>query len=113
MSYFSISESPVQDCEKNHKVAATWAASAAQLASWARDRLVNRADAYGSYLPLDRREPQKNAITRKRELTNSVLERHFARVRMSVIWSARIQLAAPRMAGVRRAGWASISIVTT
>jgi hypothetical protein len=58
-------------------VPAQWSAAAAELASWTEARLVNRTDAHGSYLPLDRRKPQKNAITRHNAPTHDVLVRHF------------------------------------
>ena len=37
-----------------------WQREAARLALWTLERLVNRTDVYGSYLPLERRTPGKS-----------------------------------------------------
>ncbi len=55
-----------------------WASHATRLADWATERLVNRADAWGQYLPLDQRNGRSNAFTKRGELTKGHLARHFA-----------------------------------
>jgi putative DNA primase/helicase len=63
--------------------AAAWRARAEDLARWAKDRLVNRTDVWGTYRPLDRRQ-QGNSWTAPAKsirgqvfLTQDVLVRHF------------------------------------
>jgi hypothetical protein len=57
--------------------AAAWQERAEALADWAWRHLVNRADAYGQYLPLNRRDDRGSAFVAKYELTPALLERHF------------------------------------
>src|SRR5262245_48534828 len=63
---------------------AAWVRRADVLAAWAMDRLVNRADAFGAYVRLDRRgqpgrdgRPIPNTYTAKRPLDLAVLSQHF------------------------------------
>ncbi len=58
-------------------VAEIWREKASELAAWAMKRLVNRNDAWGQYLPVEQRTPQKKLVTKKDDLTVGVLERHF------------------------------------
>ncbi len=63
--------------KKSHAaVNAAWAASAHALAEWTMERMVNRTDAWGQYLPLDERAKGK-AITRKGKLDLSIIIRHY------------------------------------
>src|SRR5438094_919607 len=63
---------------KAQGVQQAWADHAADLAAWAKKRLVNRTDAHGQYFPLEQRSPEKgNGRTRHEELTEAVLARHF------------------------------------
>ena len=55
-----------------------WVDRAAELASWAMDNLVNRRDAWGSYLPREHRGDRNTAKTAHGDLTVEILERHFA-----------------------------------
>ena len=55
-----------------------WQARSAELAQWARRQLLNRDDAWGSYLPLEQRGDRNTARTTHGELTVEVLEQHFA-----------------------------------
>jgi hypothetical protein len=55
-----------------------WVRRAAELAAWTDALLVNRRDAFGHYIPLEKRtDPDRTAITDKSGLTLTVLERHF------------------------------------
>jgi hypothetical protein len=62
-------------------IAAAWQANAPKLAVWTIQHLVNRVDAWGSYLPLESRTPKKKSITVKAgkngQLTAAKLERHY------------------------------------
>jgi hypothetical protein len=68
-------------------VGSAWAPRAPQLAEWARQRLVNRRDAWGAYRPLGRREHGNSwTAPAKRDrdrvlLTEALLRRHFAAAR--------------------------------
>jgi hypothetical protein len=64
------------------KAGQEWASHAEALADWTMKRMVNRADAWGQFLPVDRRETGK-AQTRKGELTREVLVRHYQGARVS------------------------------
>ena len=63
-----------------------WQRGAARLALWTQERLVNRTDAYGSYLPLGSRVPGKNnnytapvnkALRAPGVLTFEIIEEHY------------------------------------
>jgi len=55
-----------------------WKRSAARLAEWTLHHLVNRTDAYGSYISKEmRRQGQSNAFTVKSTLTSEILQRHY------------------------------------
>ncbi len=63
-----------------------WQRQAKRLALWTQEHLVNRTDAYGSYLPLDSREPGKNnnytapvnkALRVPGVLTFEIIEEHY------------------------------------
>jgi hypothetical protein len=55
-----------------------WQARSAELAQWAGRLLVNRHDAWGSYLPVEQRGDRNTARTAHGELTVEILEQHFA-----------------------------------
>jgi hypothetical protein len=56
-----------------------WGDQSPELAAWAFRTLVNRDDAYGFYLPPDKRKgPRDAARTLKRRLTVDLLAQHFA-----------------------------------
>jgi hypothetical protein len=58
-----------------------WRKRSAQLAAFADEHLVNRRDAYGRYIAVERRrDPDLSAVTEKRPLTAAALQRHFAGV---------------------------------
>ena len=63
-----------------------WQRGAARLALWTQERLVNRTDAYGAYLPLGSRVPGKNnnytapvnkALRAPGVLTFEIIEEHY------------------------------------
>ena len=54
-----------------------WKQHASALAAWVDANLVNRRDAFGHYLAVERRTPEKTAVTDKSGLTPAVLRRHF------------------------------------
>ena len=56
-----------------------WTQHAPALAAWTDKTLVNRRDAYGSYIAREARtDPDRTAITAKSPVTLAVLQRHFA-----------------------------------
>ena len=62
-----------------------WQREAGRLARWTQERLVNRTDVYGSYLPLGGRQPGKSnnytapnkALRAPGALTTEIIEEHF------------------------------------
>jgi hypothetical protein len=62
-----------------------WQREAARLAQWTQERLVNRTDVYGSYLPMERRTPGKSnnytapalPLRRPGVLTRDIIEEHY------------------------------------
>ena len=62
-----------------------WQREAARLALWTQERLVNRTDVYGSYLPMERRTPGKSnnytapalPLRRPGVLTQDIIEEHY------------------------------------
>ncbi len=62
---------------KLNPIAAAWAAAAEALAEWCWKRLVNRTDAFGQYLSLNYRTPERDAKTKRQKLEKDHLIRHF------------------------------------
>jgi hypothetical protein len=60
-----------------NSIAAAWASFAVLLARWALARVVNRRDAWGTYLPLSRRTPKQQVVASSGNLTKEVLVNHF------------------------------------
>ena len=54
-----------------------WTLHAVELADWTDAHMVNRRDAYGSYLSPESRTPERDAITAKGAPTLAVLQRHY------------------------------------
>ena len=62
-----------------------WQREAGRLAQWTQERLVNRTDVYGSYLPIGSRQPGKSnnytapnkALRAPGALTTEIIEEHF------------------------------------
>ena len=62
-----------------------WQREAGRLALWTQERLVNRTDVYGSYLPIGSRQPGKSnnytapnkALRAPGALTTEIIEEHF------------------------------------
>lgn len=59
------------------RVGEIWIENAADLTNWTMAYLVNRTDAFGCYLPLDKREKQTAYTEKQRKLTKAILNRHF------------------------------------
>ena len=58
-------------------VSAAWIQSAARLAEWTQNIIVQGA-AFGQYLPMNRRTKDKKAYTKHKPLTRKIVERHYA-----------------------------------
>jgi hypothetical protein len=61
-----------------HSEHLAWQVRSDELAEWAWQHLVNRTDAWGSYLSLEQRDGPSTAKTAHGELTVGVLDSHFA-----------------------------------
>lgn len=66
-----------QTQRKSQSAVIAWAASAKSLAHWAMEHLVNRTDAWGSYLPAEQRTPKQKVVTRTGELNAEIVAKHF------------------------------------
>jgi putative DNA primase/helicase len=72
------SANPIRGRTNPHPAASAWVKHSGALAAWTMKHLVNRADAYGSYIASEKRtDPDRTALTIKGELTLAVLKRHF------------------------------------
>ncbi|HMB06941.1 MAG TPA: PriCT-2 domain-containing protein, partial [Isosphaeraceae bacterium] len=75
---FNAIPAPVSSYPANdHPAADAWARHAGALAAWTERHLVNRRDAFGRYIAIERRAGRHTASTDKAALTRAVLERHY------------------------------------
>lgn len=64
--------------QKGHAAAGAWGRHAGALAAWTDKHLVNRRDAFGHYIAVERRrDPILTTFTDKAGLTPTVIERHY------------------------------------
>jgi hypothetical protein len=62
--------------EKAENVSAAWIQNAARLAIWT-EHIIVQGDAFGQYLPMNKRTKDKKAYTKHKPLTRKIVERHF------------------------------------